>query len=275
VIAAELRRVTKRFGATTALDGIDLEVAEGDTLALLGPNGAGKTTALALLLGLRRPDAGTARLYGLDPRTAEARWRVAMAPQETTFPPTLRVGELIGLVRCHHPHPAPLSDLCEAFALTTSLRRQLGALSLGERRRLAVALAFAGGAELVVLDEPTAGLDAEGRRSVWTAISGHAEKGGTTLFTTHHLDEAEALARRLVLLDAGVVVASGGVSEIKATAGRTRVSYRASGGGLVHADVGDAGAYVEELVRRGTRLTDLEVRPLTLEEALMLRTTRR
>jgi ABC-2 type transport system ATP-binding protein len=275
VIAAELRSVTKRFGATTALDGVDLEVAEGDTLALLGPNGAGKTTALALLLGLRTPDTGVARLYGLDPRIAEARRRVAVAPQETTFPPTLRVGDLIELVQCHFPRPAPLAGLCEAFALTASLRRQLGGLSLGERRRLAVALAFAGGAELVVLDEPTAGLDAEARRSVWTAISEHAEIGGTILFTTHHLDEAEALARRFVLLDAGVVVAAGGVAEVKATAGLTRVSHRANGGGLVHADVGDAGAYVEELVRRGTPLVDLEVRPLTLEEALMLRKTRR
>jgi len=272
VIAAELRGVTTRFGATTALDRVDLEVAAGDTLALLGPNGAGKTTALALLLGLCTADAGFSRLYGLNARIAEARRRVAAAPQETTFPPTLRVAEVIELVRAHYPRPAPFSELCETFALTASLRRQLGGLSLGERRRVAVALAFAGGADLVVLDEPTAGLDAEARQSVWAAVSEHTRHGGTILFTTHHLDEAEALAHRLVLLDAGTVVAAGSVAEIRATAGLIRVSHRASGE-VVNADVRDAGAYVEELVHRGIRLDGLEVRPLTLEEALMRRKT--
>jgi ABC-2 type transport system ATP-binding protein len=278
VIAAELAGAGKRFGSAIALEQVDLAAHPGEVLALLGPNGAGKSTALALLLGLRKPDDGAARVFGRDPRAVEARRRMGAALQETVFPPTLRVHEVVELVRRHYPRAPAAALVAERFGLVALARRQLGGLSGGERRRVGVALAFAGGAELVVLDEPTNGLDAVSRRHVWDAVREHAARGGAVLLTTHDLGEAEALAHRVVLLDRGRVAARGPLAEIRAAAGLTRVSFRAApelelpgterDGALVRVAVRDAGACVEELVRRGVRLVDLEVRPLTLEEAL-------
>jgi ABC-2 type transport system ATP-binding protein len=209
VIAAALRAVTKRFGSAAALDGVDLEVGAGEVLALLGPNGAGKTTAVAILLGLRRPDEGRAELFGGDPARPASRARVGVTPQETGFPPTLRVREVVELVRAHFPSPAPTPELLDRFGLAELGRRQTGGLSGGERRRLAVALAFAGRPEAVFLDEPTVGLDVESRRTVWCEIERYAGEGGTVLLTTHHLDEAQRLAPRVVVLARGRVVAEG------------------------------------------------------------------
>jgi ABC-2 type transport system ATP-binding protein len=268
---ATLSEVTKRFGAVAALDAVTLDVHEGDVLALLGPNGAGKSTAIAVLLGLRAPDVGEARLFGLDPRKPAARRVVGVTPQETAFPQTLRVSEVVELVRRHYPQPLPAGLIYERFALEPLARRQLGGLSGGERRRVAVALAFAGNPELVMLDEPTTGLDRSARLAVWSAIRAHAADGGTVLFTTHYLEEADALARRFVLIEAGKVIADGSVAEIKKAAGLTRVSYCASDGALVRVDAPDGGPVVEELVRRGVPLVELEVRPLSLEEALAAR----
>ena len=272
---AELLAVSKRFGSVTALDRLTLALAEGEVLALLGPNGAGKSTAIAVLLGLRVPDAGTARLFGLDPRRTAARRRVGVVPQETAFPPTLRVAELVEFVRRHYRPPADAGALTERLGLELLLRRQLGGLSGGERRLVAVALAFAGEPTLVVLDEPTTGLDREARARVWAAVRTHASAGGSVLLTTHHLDEAEALAERVVLLERGAVVADGPVAAIRRSAGLARVSFRGPDGLLTRTDVADAGALVESLVRSGVRLAELEVRPLTLEEALAARRRRR
>jgi ABC-2 type transport system ATP-binding protein len=278
---AALEGVTKRFGPVAALDGVSFAIATGDVLALLGRNGAGKSTALAVLLGLRRPDAGCARLFGVDPRRTGARQLIGVTLQESAFPATLRVRELVELVRAHYPFPAPAAALLERFGLAGMSSRQLGGLSGGERRRVAVALAFAGRPSVVVLDEPTAGLDGESRRSVWAAIRAHADEGGTVLLTTHYLEEAEALATRVVLIDAGVVVTDGSVASIKAGAGLTRVTFRAPpnvtiegaehDGSLVRILTSDPGAVVERLVRENVRFVDLEVRPLTLEEAIAAR----
>jgi ABC-2 type transport system ATP-binding protein len=278
VSVAALDDVTKRFGDVTALDGVSFAIAPGDVVALLGRNGAGKSTALAVLLGLRCPDTGTARLFGVDPRRANARQLVGVALQDADFPATLRVRELVELVRAHYVFPLPTPSVLREFGLGELAGRQLGGLSGGERRRVAVALAFAGRPSLVVLDEPTAGLDGSSRRSVWAAIQTHAEEGGTVLLTTHHLEEAEALATRVVLIEAGTVVTDGSVAAIKAGAGLTRVTFHTSSdipidgaerdGTLVRIFTSDAGALVERLVRDDVRLTDLEVRALTLEEAI-------
>jgi ABC-2 type transport system ATP-binding protein len=191
---------------------------------------------------------------------------------------TLRVHELIELVRHHYPRPLAPETICERFELGPLTARQLGGLSVGQRRRVAVALAFAGDPRLVVLDEPTTGLDASARCAVWEAVRVHAQRGGTVLFTTHHLDEADALADQVILIDGGSIVADGPVEQIKAAAGLTRVSFRAPPGAEV-AGTERHGAFlsvftrngaeaVERLVRDGVPLLDLEVRPLTLEEAL-------
>ena len=278
---AALEGVTKRFGLVTALDDVSLEVRPGDVLALLGPNGAGKSTAIAMLLGLRAPDSGKVRVFGVAPRRASARQVIGAALQECVYPATLRVRELVALVQSHYPLPQPARPLLRTFGLDALERRQVGGLSGGERRRLAVALAFAGRPSFVVLDEPTTALDVESRHAVWAAIRTHAGEGGTTLLTTHYLEEAEALATRVVLIESGQIVADGTVASIKAEAGLTRVTFRAphgcvveeaeSQGDLLSVLTRDAGALIERLVLDGVSLVDLDVRLLTLEEAIVAR----
>jgi ABC-2 type transport system ATP-binding protein len=278
---AGLQEVTKRFGRSVALDRVSFGVGSAEVVAVLGPNGAGKSTAISILLGLRRPDGGSARVFGADPRTASARRLVGAAPQETAFPATLRVREVVDLVRAHYAEPLPAQTLYDRFGLGRLVARRLGGLSVGERRRVGVALAFAGNPRLVVLDEPTAGLDRESRLAVWEAVRVHVQQGGAVLLTTHHLEEADALADRLVLLEHGRVVAGGPVAQLKAAAGLTVVRFRAppgtdiegaeQEGPYVRIFTRDGGAMVERLVRRGVRLAELEVRTLTLEEALSVR----
>ena len=217
MIAAELEDVTKSFGRVRALDGVSFCVHPGEVVALLGANGAGKTTAISLLLGLRRPDAGAARIFGGDPRAPGSRRRLGATPQELAFPATLRVRELVELVRAHYRAPEEEESVLERFGLRTLAARQIGGLSGGERRRLGVALAFVGRPRLVILDEPTASLDSGARDAVWSAIRAHASGGGSLLLTTHQLGEAEALASRFVLLEAGRVAGDGTLEEALAT----------------------------------------------------------
>jgi ABC-2 type transport system ATP-binding protein len=219
MIAAALRGVTKRFGTLVALDDVDLELLRGEVLALLGPNGAGKTTALSLVLGLRRPDQGRAELLGRDPRSRASRAEMGVTPQEAGFPPTLRVREIVDLVRAHFATPVPSGELLARFGLTDCGRRQAGGLSGGERRRLSVALAFAGRPLAVFLDEPTTGLDVEARRSLWSELEAYAAAGGTILLTTHYLEEAEALATRVALMASGRITAEGSPRQLASAHG--------------------------------------------------------
>ncbi len=282
---AELTRVSKCFGSIEALREVDLEIHPGELLALLGPNGAGKTTAISLLLGLRRPDRGRVRLFGQDPRNPTARRYAGATPQDTGFPQTLTVGEVVELVRAHYPAPLPRREVLDRFGLAHLERRQTGGLSGGEKRRLAVALAFVGNPRLVVLDEPTTGLDVESRRALWQAVRAYVHDGGTVLLTTHYLEEAEALATRVSVLHQGRVIADGSVAEIKGRVGLKRVRFRAptvpqlpevakverdqNGITLYTAD---ADQVVRALVRADVPFQDLEVLPVSLEEAFLVLT---
>ena len=216
---AEAVRVVKRFAGGRGLAGVDLRLEHAEVLALLGPNGAGKSTLVGLLLGLRRPDAGLVRLFGRDPRLPAVRARAGTVLQEATFPATLRVGELVRLVAAHFPDPVPCAELLDRFALSGCARRQVGGLSGGTRRRVAVALAFVGRPRVVFLDEPTVGLDLEARRRVWDVIRDHASAGGSALLTTHQFDEAGALADRIAVIDGGRIVAGGTPSDLRAEFG--------------------------------------------------------
>ena len=220
-LPAELAGVEKRLGRSQALAGVDLALREGEVLALLGPNGAGKTTAVRLLLGLRRPDGGTARVFGRDPTVPDARRPLGSTPQDVSFPPTLRVLELVDLVRAHYEHPLPAAELLERFGLDELAGRQAGGLSGGERRRLALALGFAGRPRAVLLDEPTTGLDVESRREAWAHIRAFSAAGGAVLLTTHSLEEAEALASRIAVIHLGRIVAEGTPTEIRGAAPRS------------------------------------------------------
>jgi ABC-2 type transport system ATP-binding protein len=279
---AELRSVVRRYGATQALAGVDLTLRRGEVVALLGANGAGKTTAIAILLGLRRPDRGTAFLLGRSPRRLDVRRRVGAVPQAAGFPPTLTVREVLAFVTAHYPAPVAVPELLRRFELEEVAGRQCGGLSGGETRRLAVAAAFAGAPETVVLDEPTAGLDVHARLALWEEVRRFARDGGSVLLTTHYLDEAEALADRVVVLDHGRVVEEGPVAQVRARAGkkRVRLSHRpkeallagveevAAGAGF-ECVVDDPERLLRRLVEAGASLAGLEVAPLGLEEAFL------
>jgi ABC-2 type transport system ATP-binding protein len=217
--AIAFHRAEKRFGAKTALAPLDLTIQRGELVALLGPNGAGKTTLVSLVTGVRRPSNGDVRLFDRDPRDWRARARLGTTPQQMDFPPTLRGREILDLARAHTPAPPTLAELAERFDLDDVLHVQNGALSGGQRRRLSLALAFANAPALVVLDEPTTGFDVESRRSAWAAIAAFAATGGTVLLTTHYLEEADALADRVIVLAHGEVVADASPGSLKACAG--------------------------------------------------------
>jgi ABC-2 type transport system ATP-binding protein len=173
------------------------------------------------MLGLRRPEAGEARLFGLDPRESGASRRIGLTPQETAFPDTIKVREILEFVGRHFEQPAPVGELIERFALDALQERQIGGLSGGERRRLAVALAFAPQPEAIFLDEPTAGLDVSSRRQIWHQVRAFAAGGGTVLLTTHDLHEAQELASRIVLIAHGRVVSDGTAAQITEQTGAT------------------------------------------------------
>jgi len=279
---ALLEDVTKSFGAVTALDSVDLQLRRGEIVALLGPNGAGKSTAVAILLGLRRPDAGRVELCGRDPRDPAARRTVGAVLQDVGFASGLRVRETVDLVRAHFPAAPATERILERFDLAAAANRHTGALSGGQRRRLAVALALAGDPELLFLDEPTAGLDASSRRALLRDLAEFAAAGGAVLLTTQQLAEAEELATRVVLLAKGRAVLEGTVAEIRAHGGLTKVTVRAGQlpllDGAASVDsrgdrhvvlVEDADAFVAALVRSGTVFRELTVSPVSLEDAVV------
>ena len=280
--AARLIDVHRSFGSTVALDGVSLELRQGEVLGLLGPNGAGKSTALAIMLGLRRPDHGSAELFGRDPRDTEARRDIGVVLQHDGFPWTLRVGELVDLVRAHHDRPRDADWLLERLDLTSLARRQAGGLSGGQRRRLALALALAGRPRTLFLDEPTAGLDVDGRRALWKVLEEYVAGGGAVLLTTHRLDEAEATASRIVVLASGRVLRDGTVDSVRAETGLARVTVRAArlpelpgalgvesveGRHTILTDRSDE--LVAALVASGWPFSDLEVTRTSLEDAFV------
>ncbi|GEL16500.1 ABC transporter ATP-binding protein [Pseudonocardia asaccharolytica] len=272
--------VTRRYGATVALDGVDLDVPAGSLTGLLGLNGAGKSTLLNLLVGLRRPDAGQVELFGGSPRDAARRRALGLTPQDTGLP----AAEVLGFVARHYRAPLPAAEVLERFGLTGLERRQTGRLSGGQRRRLAVA--FVGKPRLVVLDEPTTGLDVEARRALWDGVRAFHADGGTVLLTSHYLEEIEQLAQRVVVIGAGRILADGDLDQVRGVVALTMVSLRTpelpplAGIGRVvrtgdryELHTSDADRLVHDLVHSGVPFSDLQVRPASLEEAFLSLTT--
>jgi ABC-2 type transport system ATP-binding protein len=219
--AVELRGLTKRFGAVTAVDSLDLTVQPGEIVAFLGPNGAGKTSTIDMVLGLSRPDGGTAEVFGRAPRTAVAQGLVTAVMQTGGLLKDLTVGETVELTAALFAHTRPVAEVLDRAGLTEVAGRRVGKCSGGQQQRLRFAMALLPEPELIILDEPTTGMDVEGRREFWSAIRADAERGRTVVFATHYLDEADAYADRIVLVSGGRVVADGTAAEIKAlSAGR-------------------------------------------------------
>jgi ABC-2 type transport system ATP-binding protein len=213
---AALSGITKRYAnGVVALDNLSLTLEPGKIVALLGPNGAGKSTAVKLMMGLSAPTSGSVRIFGEDPRNAHARLRTGVMLQVGRAPEMLRVREQVEIFRGYYPNPTPYADLVKAAALEGIEERFFGQLSGGQKQRMLFALALAGDPDLIFLDEPTVGLDIEARRAMWATIRALAGRGKTILLTTHYLEEADALAHRIVVINRGKVVCSGTPSEVK------------------------------------------------------------
>ncbi|BBY16246.1 ABC transporter ATP-binding protein [Mycolicibacterium litorale] len=224
-----LRGVTKRYGSTTAVDGLDLDVHRAEVLALLGPNGAGKTTTVEMCEGFLRPDAGTIEILGMDPaaHNNRVRERIGVMLQGGGGYPAARAGEMLDLVAAYAADPLDPQWLLDTLGLTDVARTTYRRLSGGQQQRLALACAVVGRPELVFLDEPTAGMDAHARIVVWELIDALRRDGVTVVLTTHQLTEAEQLADRLVIIDRGVAVATGTPAELMRSGAENQLRFSA------------------------------------------------
>jgi ABC-2 type transport system ATP-binding protein len=222
---ASLTAVTKRYAnGVIALDNLSLTLRRGEIVALLGPNGAGKSTAVKLLMGLSSPTSGTVAIFGSDPRHTSTRLRTGVMLQVGRAPEMLRVREHITIFRGYYPNPMPYADLIKAAGLQGLEERFFGQLSGGQKQRVLFALALAGDPDLIFLDEPTVGLDIEARRLMWAEIRSLAARGKTVLLTTHYLEEADALAHRIIVINKGKVVCEGTPAEVKSMGSGTASS---------------------------------------------------
>jgi ABC-2 type transport system ATP-binding protein len=218
---AQMRGTNKNFGEVRALVNFDFNVRAGALTALLGPNGAGKTTAIKLLLGLARPTSGQVSVFGADPAESATRTRVGAMLQVGRVPETLRVGEHIDLFSSYYPNPLPMNEVLSIAGLQDLRSRRFGDLSGGQKQRVLFALAICGNPDLLFLDEPTVGLDVEARHLLWQEIRNLLGRGKTVVLTTHYLEEADALADRVAVINKGSIIAEGTPAEIKSrTAGK-------------------------------------------------------
>jgi ABC-2 type transport system ATP-binding protein len=289
--AVELIDAHKSYGSVEALRGVNVAIRRGELMAMLGPNGAGKTTAISLMLGLRKPSSGTARLFGLDPTDRRARSRSGVMLQESGINGALHVRELVDLFRAYYPHPMPVDRAIALAGLEEQARMQANKLSGGQRQRLYYALAVCGDPEVLFLDEPTVGMDVESRRSFLDSIRAFAAEGKTVVLTTHYLDEADELAERIVVVDRGLVIADASPAEIKAKVAGKRVVFDTDAplteddfrgmpvnhlelrGGHVRLLSNQPEPVLGALFRRGVEIRNLEVAGADLEEAFLALTS--
>jgi ABC-2 type transport system ATP-binding protein len=283
---ASLTNITKRYGATVALDNLSLSLRPGEIVALLGPNGAGKSTAIKILLGLVSPTSGNTQVFGSDPRRATTRTRVGAMLQVARITETLRVREHLDLFRSYYPQPLPVVEVLRIAQLQGIEDRLFSQLSGGQKQRLLFALAICGNPDLIFLDEPTVGLDIQARRALWQQIRFLSAQGKTVLLTTHYLEEADALAHRIIVINKGRVISEGTPAEIKrSTGGRTiRCQTRLSeefllalpsvtdvkfNEGVVTVTASHAEIAVREMLLRDETLSGLEIAGPALEDAFL------
>lgn len=286
-----IRGLEHRYRGTHALRGVGLTVAAGECVALLGPNGAGKTTLVGALTGVLAPSAGTARIDGADPRRPATRRRLGVVHQHAGFPRTLEVRELVSgwAVRAGRA-PSDADAVLTEVGLHDLTRRRVTELSGGQQQRLQLAMALVVDPTLLVLDEPTVGLDVDARRRFWDTLAGRRDRGTAVLVTTHQIDQAAAVADRVVVLHEGTVVASGHPADLAAqlpdrtVTARTRLRHgelRALPGvldvavvdGRVRAVSAEAEATVRALLAADPTLSDLRVEGASLEQAIVAMTT--
>lgn len=281
-------QVSKAYGEVRAVDGLTLTLRPGETVALLGPNGAGKSTTLDLLLGLKQPDSGEVRLFGTTPREAIVSGHVGAMLQSGGLMDEVTVAELVRLACDLHPKPYKPTDVLARAGISQIADRKVNKLSGGQAQRVRFALATAGDSDLIVLDEPTTGMDVTTRQAFWATMREQADQGRTVLFATHYLEEADAIADRVLVLHRGRLLADGTAAEIKAKAGARRVSFDLEGtidetplralpflsavaisGQTVRIQSTDADATVHALYGLGVYPRNLEVAGLGLEQAFV------
>jgi ABC-2 type transport system ATP-binding protein len=271
--AIEVSGLSKAYGPHQALRGVDFTVARGEVFGLLGPNGAGKTTTVEVLEGYRARDAGAVTVLGEDPgtRSRRLRSRVGIVLQSCGTYPYLTVRETVTHWASLYPAPRRVDEVIDLAGLAECADRRARTLSGGQRRRLDFALALVGDPELVFLDEPTTGFDPAARRAAWDVIRALRELGKTVVLTTHYLDEAQALADRVAILQGGLIVAEGAPDALGAS--RYRVAWRAADGTLEERFTEDPTTLLARLTRdalaRGERLEDLSVTRPTLEDVYL------
>ncbi|HET7893114.1 MAG TPA: ABC transporter ATP-binding protein [Candidatus Sulfotelmatobacter sp.] len=290
VVVASLESVNKSYGNVRALRGVDFRVHAGEVVALLGPNGAGKTTAVKLLLGLMLPNSGKVRVLGGDPTNPENRMRTGAMLQVGRVPETLRVGEHVDLFSSYYKKPMEAEEVLAAAGLEKLRDRKFGDLSGGQRQRVLFALAICGDPDLIFLDEPTVGLDVEARRMLWDEIRRMVGRGKTVLLTTHYLEEADALADRVAVINQGEIIAEGSPAQIKAkTAGKRIRCVTSLSANVIRQIRGvtevkedreaveihgaEAEVIVRELLARDMKLSGLEIASAGLEEAFLALTS--
>jgi len=279
--------LTKSYGPVEAVRGIDLVIAPGETVAILGPNGAGKTTTLDMVLGLTRPDRGRVTVFGVPPASAVRSGWVGGMLQTGTPLDRLTVRELVTLMASYYPRPLSVDDVLRTTGCADLARRFTNRLSGGQVQRVRFAAALVGDPDLLVLDEPTAGIDVEGRHDFWDAMRGIAAQGKTVVFATHYLEEADAFADRVVLMTRGRIVADGPATEIKARVGVRTIRATLPGadvarlsalpgvmnaerrGDAVTLSCSDADAALRSLHSMFSGMRDIEVRGSSLEEAFL------
>jgi ABC-2 type transport system ATP-binding protein len=288
--AVSFTGAVKTFGDLRAVDGVDLHIARGETVALLGRNGAGKSTTISLLLGLNEPDAGTVELFGAAPGRSVRAGRVGAMLQEGRAVPRVTVRELVSFVAGRYPNPMPVAQALELAQIAELAGRRVDRLSGGQTQRVRFAVALAGNPSLIVLDEPTAALDVEARHAFWASMRAYAGRGHTVLFSTHHLQEADAHADRILVIDGGRIVADGTGEQLKRSVGGSLVSFDLAGRGTeglallpgvrsveVHGDrvrlrSDDSDATVIALAELGA-IRGLEVAPASLDDAFLTLTS--
>ena len=287
---ATLTGVTKRYGATTALDNLSLALHPGEVVALLGPNGAGKSTAVRMMLGLTAPTLGAARVFRSDPRNPAARARIGAMLQVARIPESLKVREHLDLFRSYYPRPLPVVEIVRIAQLQGIEDRLFAQLSGGQKQRVLFALALCGDPDLIFLDEPTVGLDIEARRGLWQQIRTLAARGKTVLLTTHYLEEADALAHRIIVINKGRIVSEGTPAEIKSNIAGRKIRCRTTltaeflrslpGVAAVQQERGftivttpQAEQVVREMLLRDHTLSELEIASPALEDAFLALTS--
>ncbi|MFD9101217.1 ABC transporter ATP-binding protein [Streptomyces virginiae] len=288
--AVSFENVTKSYGTVRAVDGLSLALHPGETVALLGPNGAGKSSTLDLLLGLRPADSGSVRLFGTTPREAVAAGRVGAMLQSGGLMEDVTVREIVALGCALHPRPYPVEEVLTRAGVADIAARKVNKLSGGQEQRVRFALATAGHCDLIVLDEPTTGMDVTSRQAFWATMRDQADQGRAVLFATHYLEEADAIADRVLVLHQGRLLADGTAAEIKARAGARKIAFDLDGaepvdeqllralpgltrferhGATVRLQSADADETVHAVYALGIRPRNLEVAGLGLEQAFI------